>query len=716
MQFSGDKNQGVLDFSGIRRVPVILQAEIAECGLACLAMIVGYFGRQVDLATMRKKFSANLKGMNLQEMAEVADTLGVATRALKCSLEEVHKLKLPCIVHWNMNHFVVLTKVSKENLIVIDPANGRKQYSKREFSSHFTGIALEFTPTSAFKRKDERKKMKLSQLWSKSVGFKRSLVSLFALSFMIQILSLVSPYYIQWVVDEVLLSKDLALLKVLAMGFALVVLINTVVSAVRSWLVVRLSSQFNFHLGINLLRHLLKLPMSFFEARHVGDLISRFGSLAQIRERLTTGLVETAVDGVMSLTVLVVMLIYDVRLTAIVLAAISLYAALRLGLYRALHRATEDSIQASAREQSTFIESIRVIQTIKLFNRESQRQSLWLNQYTEVINADIRLGKLNISFESANRLLFGMENVVVVYISSLLVMGGALTVGMVLAFLAYKAQLMQRASSFLEQLIIFRMLRLHLDRLADIALEKEEEFQESTARLESVAGCLSLSGLSFSYTSSKFMLFDNLSLNIKAGEHIAIVGPSGSGKSTLMKLMLGLMRPTSGKILIDGVDITALGSKCYRSHIAAVMQEDTLLSGTVADNITLFDPEPNLLWMQKCAQIASIDNEVQQLSMGYNSLVGDMGNQFSGGQVQRLLLARALYKKPKVLFLDEATSHLDLANEARICGQLGKLTITRIVIAHRPETVKSAERVFKLESGRITEVSIDQIQDEQQQI
>ncbi|WP_051215761.1 peptidase domain-containing ABC transporter [Ferrimonas futtsuensis] len=695
-----------LDFTGIRRVPVILQAEVAECGLACLAMVASYFGRKVDLPAMRKRFRANLKGMNLQEMVEVANSLGLASRALKCPLEEIGKLKTPCVIHWDMNHFVVLSKASKAVVTIIDPATGRKQMKLNEFADHFTGIALELTPTSDFTRKDDRERMTLNQLWTKMVGFKRSLVSLLAMTLLIQLLSLLSPYYMQWVVDEVLLSRDSSLLKVLAIGFSLLVIINVVVSVVRSWLIVRLSAQFNFHLGVNLLHHLFRLPMSFFESRHIGDLVSRFGSLAQIRERLTTGLVETFVDGIMVLTVLIVMFVYDVRLTFIVLAAVCLYAILKLTLYRSLKRTTEESIRASAAEQSTFLESIRGIQTIKLFGRESQRQNLWQNQYAEVINADIRLGKLEISFDSVNKLLFGLENVVVVYVAALAVMDGVLSVGMVLAYMAYKQQLTQRASNFLEQLMIFRMLRLHIERISDIALAEEEKHREGTDTLDQAQGGLRIRGLEYGYEPSQPPLFEQLAFDVMPGEHVAIVGPSGSGKTTLMKLLLGLIEPNAGSIYLDGVEIRGLGNRRYRAEVAAVMQDDTLLTGSVADNITFFDPEPNMLWMQKCAQIASIHNEIQKLPMGYSSLVGDMGNQFSGGQVQRILLARALYKRPKILFLDEATSHLDLENEARILHEINGLTMTRIVISHRPETVKNVTRVLVIDSGCISAVDV----------
>ncbi len=705
-------------FKAMNTPPLILQSEVAECGLASMAMVASYYGHQLDMPAMRKRFSANLKGMNLQQLIELADSLGLASRALQCPIEEVHKLQIPCILHWDMNHFVVLTKVSGKvenskssaKFFINDPAVGKRVLTVEEFSKHFTGICLELTPTSKFEVKQEKAQMKLTQLWSSISGLKLGLIKLIGLSLVLQLFALMTPYYMQWVVDEVLISFDKPLLTVLAIGFALIAIISVVTNAVRSWLILRLSSLLNMQMGVNLLRHLLRLPMNYFESRHVGDIVSRFGSLAQIRERITTGFVETLVDGFMAITVLVMMSLYSLKLTALVLAAIALYTIVRLLLYRPLHQATEDLIQNSAKEQSNFLENIRGMQTIKLFGNESQRQGLWQNRYAEVINSEIRLGRLNISFESFNKLLFGLENVLVIYFAAHMVMANSLSVGMVLAFIAYKGQLTGRFANLIEQIIQFKMMRLHLDRIADIALTKQEANREGEAIFFSdennnVSGNLTLENICFSYSDEQAPILDNVNLTLNAGDSIAITGASGAGKTTLMKIMLGLLQPTSGKVLLDGKDITHLGLKNYRKHIAAVMQDDTLLSGSIADNISFFDPQPNYLKIEQCAHLAAIHEDISNMTMGYNSLVGDMGANLSGGQIQRLLLARALYQSPCVLFMDEATSHLDKNNEAKISEQIQHLPMTRVMIAHRQETINMADTVYQLVQGRLVNLS-----------
>jgi len=712
---STSSSEQLLIFSLGKSVPLILQSEVAECGLAAMAMVACFHGHQLDMPAIRKRFSANLTGMNLQQLIDVGDSLGLASRALQCPIDELHKLETPAILHWDMDHFVVLTKVSgtgeQAKYNINDPAMGKRTLNNEAFNKHFTGICLELTPTKDFEVKQEQERMRFSQLWSKMSGLKAGLVKLLALSLVLQLFALMSPYYMQWVVDEVLVSFDESLLLVLAMGFALITVIKVVTTAVRSWLVLRLSSLLNMQMGVNLLRHLLRLPINYFESRHIGDIVSRFGSLAQIRERITTGLVETVVDGVMAITVLVMMLLYSVKLTAVVLGAIAIYTLVRLALYRALHQATEEMIQHSAKEQSNFLENIRGMQTIKLFGNESQRQGIWQNRYAEVINSEIRLGRLQISFASLNQLLFGLENVLVIYFAANLVMSGGITVGMVLAFIAYKDQLTSRFANLIEQIIQFKMMRLHLDRIADIALTPIEENREGNTHFYHSAGGegtptgqLTLEDICFSYGEGEKNILNKVNLVLNAGDSIAITGPSGCGKTTLMKVMLGLLHPTSGKVLLDGKDITQLGLKKYRNHIAAVMQNDTLLAGSIAENISFFDPQPNYLQIEKCAQFAAIHDDINQMVMGYNSLVGDMGSNLSGGQLQRLLLARALYQSPCVLFMDEATSHLDKDNEAKISEQIQNLPMTRIMIAHRQETISKAEQVYVLDNGELINI------------
>ncbi|UIP28076.1 peptidase domain-containing ABC transporter [Photobacterium sp. TLY01] len=694
---SYDPQLSLLSYSGKKRVPMVMQAEVAECGLACLAMIASYHGFQINIPPLRQRMALDDSGMNLKQMMMLAGDLQLAGRALKCDLEEIDQLQLPCILHWDLQHFVVLTGVSKKAVTINDPAHGKRKFSIAEFSQHFTGIALELTPTAEFQKKDERAVMKMRQLWRKITGLKRSLATLLSLSLVYQCTALLSPYYMQWVIDSVLLSKDTALLLVLACGFTLLLIFQSGLSAFRSWLVLRLSSAMSLQMGANLFHHLLRLPLHYFEKRHVGDIVSRFGALSAIRETLTTGLVEAVIDGVMAVVVLVMMFLYSPLLATVVLGIVLFSFLIQLAFYYPNRRITEENIMAEAKEDTAFLESIRAIQTIKLFGQESNRQNLWLNHYAEVINTNIRLGKLSIAENTLNTVLLGIESILVIYFGALIVIDGNLTVGMLIAFIAYKGQFTSSMAGLIDHVLNFKLLSLHLERLSDITLQEKEPVGYSTPLPKSAfRGGIRLENISFRYADTSDAVLTDVCMEIAPGESVAIVGASGCGKTTLLKIILGLLKPTSGRIYLDGIDMNDIPLSEYRRYFGSVMQNDMLLSGTVTENITLFESNYDENRVRECCRMACIRDEIEALPMGYHALVGDMGNSFSGGQLQRLFLARALYQSPKILCLDESTSHLDKSNEHWINDNIKTLTMTRIMIAHRAETISTADRVIQL--------------------
>ena len=428
----------------------------------------------------------------------------------------------------------------------------------------------------------------------------------------------------------------------------------------------------------------------------MGDVVSRFGSLQYIRQLITTGITETIIDGLMAIITIVLMFLYSVKLTIVVLIAVSIYALLRIIMFRPLRVISEQEIKAKAEESSYFMETIRGIQTIKLFVSEAKREGQWQNHYVNAMNHNIRLGNYQLSFSVFNRFIFGLENIIVIYLAAHLVIQGGFSTGMLFAFFAYKLQFMDRMANLIEKLIQFKMLGLHLERLADIAYTDKEQLQNNRLFKHNIKGKITIKNLSFQYSDTTPIVINDLNLQIKAGESVAITGPSGCGKSTLLKLMLGLAKPQQGKILIDNISLEHLGHENYRQQIAAVMQNDELLSGTVTENITFFDTTIDMEYVIYCAKLTAIHSDINKMPMGYDSLIGDMGSSLSGGQKQRIILARALYKKPKILFMDEATSHLDSKLEFNISEAIKHLKITRIIIAHRKETIDSAEREIKL--------------------
>ncbi len=695
--------EALLNFAGGQQLPVIIQTEIAECGLACLAMICGFYGHETDLISLRRKFAISSHGASLKFIMDIAPKLHLAPRAVRCEPHDLPQLSLPCILHWGMNHFVVLKKITGQDFIIHDPAVGERKISGKEFNQQFTGVALELLPTSDFKKEDDTHNLKLSDFWSKIAGLKRSIVQVVLLSFLLQLFALANPFYMQTVVDDVLLRLDTNLLMVLALGFGLLLIIQLATSALREYVILYLSNRMGIQMSANLFRHLIRLPIDYFSKRHMGDIVSRFGSIGAIRKALTATLVTAVVDGVMALLTLLAMFLYDIKLTLIVLLVVALYALLRWTTYKPFRRLSEESIIASAKESSHFMESVRAIQTIKLFQRENDRQQQWQHKLASSMNKGIEISKWNIGYSTLNGLLFGVENLVVIYFAATAVMGNIISLGMLYAFMAYKGRFVSSMDSLITQWMEFKMLNLHFNRLADVVLTEPEKIDEQEqfsidelmqSSQHTLIGKVEVKNLGYRYSEQEPWIFRNLNFVIHPQETVAITGASGCGKTTLMKCLMGLIEPTEGQILIDDIPLSQL--KSYRSQIAAVMQEDQLMSGDIADNITCFDSSIDMQRVMDCAHLACIHHDIEKMPMKYNTLVGDMGSSLSGGQKQRVILARAFYRQPKILFMDEATSHLDVGNEAAVNSNIQHLPITRILIAHRPETVASAGRQINL--------------------
>jgi ATP-binding cassette subfamily B protein RaxB len=696
-----------LRFNSNKRLPIIHQTEAAECGLACLAMVTHFHGLKIDLNKLRREFPVTLKGIDLEGLMDTADRLDLSSRALRLELEEMDQLRCPAILHWDLNHFVVLKRVRDRYVIIHDPAVGIRKLTINEVSKHFSGIALELQPTKEFTPKNIEQRLRLTDLWSSISGLKRTFIHVLLLSLLLQLFVIVSPFYMQTVIDEVIISQDKNLLLLLALGFLAVKVIQVGIEAMRGLIITYVGAQMNVQIATNLFRHALRLPLAYFEKRHIGDIVSRFGSLDEIKQMLTTELVEAIVDGVMVIGTLIMMIIYSPILALIVFSVVLIYLGIRLTMYRRLRQLTEEGIVAKANVDTNFMETVRAMQTVKLFGKEAQRQAVWQNHFTDSINTVIRLGKFEVAYQSLNRLIYGIENVAVIYFAAIMVMGGNLTVGMVFAFMSYKQQFAEKSTSLIDKLIQFRMIGLHLERIADIALTKEENDEVKMKTAPEIEGKLELRKIGFRFVANEPLLFGGLKMTIKQGESLCLIGSSGCGKTTLMKIMLGLLEPSEGKVLIDGVDINTFGKRNYRRQIASVMQDDQLLSGSIADNICFFEPNFDLQLVVECAQLAAIHSEVMAMPMGYSSLIGDMGTTLSGGQKQRILLARALYRRPRILFLDEATSHLNTRLERTISTNIAALKITRVIIAHRPETIASADRIMLLKRGRIIPLNLN---------
>jgi ATP-binding cassette subfamily B protein RaxB len=697
----------VLGFARHRSLKLVRQSEVTDCGLACIAMVADHHGLAIDLGTLRRRFGVSSRGAALKTLMSVADRLGLMTRAVRLPLEAIGELQLPAILHWDMNHFVVVERTAGSRALIHNPATRSAWMNMSEISRHFTGIAVEVSPADDFTPADIRQKLRLRDLWSRMRGVKRAVIQTVVLTLVMQAFVVASPYYMQLAIDQALPAMDANLMTVLAFGFALFTLINVAASVLRSFVLLSAGMSLSYGVGANLARRLFRLPIAWFERRHVGDILLRFQSIHPIQRTLTQGTIAALLDGFLAIFTLGMMFLYSPLLAIIGLTAFGGYAAVRAITFPLQRSAEEETIVANGREQSVMIESVRGMTTLRLFNRESSRHARWLTTLADATNATANLARIGIWQQALHTLIFGLEVVISAWIAVTLVMAGGFTVGMVFAYLAYKTLFLTRSASLIDELVSYRMLALHLERLSDIALSQEDRsFIAPAVPRRELQGRLELSGVCFRYGPADPFVLDGVNLIVEPGEHVAITGKSGRGKTTLVKVILGILEPNAGDILIDGVSLAQFGIRNFQDQVAAVLQDDNLFAGSLSDNIALFDDSPDQDQVVEAAKLAAIHDDICNMPMGYNSRVGDMGSALSGGQKQRVLLARALYRRPKLLVMDEGTAHLDAATERRVNSAIANLGITRIVIAHREETISAADTVYSASEGKIIKVRI----------
>lgn len=682
------------------------QSEAGECGLACISMIASHYGLNVSLSMLRRAFSVTVRGATVKTLIDIADALGLSARPMRSDLRSVLKLELPALIHWDLNHFVVLTGVKgwsqRRRYEIADPGSGLRTLSEAEFSKHFTGIVVELVPNARFARGGRKEKFEITQLWSRVTGLVPSLGKGFTLSLLIQAIALTTPLFLQLAMDKVVPSHDLDLALVLAIAFGALLTLNCTATWLRSNLASNISHTINFQTAANLFHHTVFLPISWFQKRHLGDIVSRFSSLQPIADLFSRGLISAAVDGLLGLLTLVLLLIYSLKLACITVCAAVVYSLVKLAMYQSSKLNNGSILSAAARENSLFIETIRGIETIKLFGQEKNRQRLWQLRKTEVVDGSQKVARLSAGFEVVSIAVLGMEQILFMYFSCSLVMSGEMTFGMIFAYLAYKSHFLGATTRFVEQLTNYKLLDVHLDRLAELAFatpEKDDAVNVDANQPNEI----SIDSVSFRYGDDSPYILRNSSLQIERGKTTAIVGLSGGGKTTLLKIASGLLCPESGSVKIDGVNIDQFGRRRYRSLLGVVSQDDVLFAGSIAENISFFDVEIDHDWLVECCCAAAIHDDVMRMPLRYETSVGDMGSTLSGGQKQRVLLARALYRKPSLLIMDEGTAHLDVETEEKVSKSIRSLGMSRLIVAHRPETINSADKVYVLHNAHLTE-------------
>lgn len=685
---------GLRFFSGI---PVIHQAESSECGIASLAMVCSHFGKNISMLDLRRRFHPSTRGATLAHIKQVAQQLGLNSRALSLDIDELTQLKTPCILHWNFNHFVVLVKIRKNQLTIHDPARGRVTLTYGEVSKFFTGVALELWPGNSFAQVKKIKKIDLTVFISGVEGIKKAIIKIFCLSLVIEAITLLLPIGTQIVLDHVIPSFDSGLLELICLSLFLLILLRTTLGMIRTWSSLVMSTLIEIQWKSGLFAHLLNLPLAFFERRRLGDIQSRFNSLDDLRNNFTTNVVGAIMDLILVLGVSGMLWLYGGTLFFLVAGFSLVYIVIRVSSYNYYRQLSEETMVSQARVNSYFVETLYGIVTVKTQDMVDNRTNSLTNLLIEKVNTGIKLKKMDMLFSGINTFVSTCEQVIILWLGASMVLDNKLTIGMFIAFSSFREQFSDRIASLINALLQLKMMSLHNERISDIALNeveaKKKDFDYNT-QMQPLS--LVATDISYRYDAFSKFLFENVHLSIREGECIAIIGPSGSGKTTFLKILMGLFSPTEGVVKINGNDIASIGVNNYRKMVACVMQEDKIFAGTIRENICGFAEENDSEWMERCAQISYIHDDIMALPMGYETLLGELGEGMSGGQKQRIFIARAIYRKPGILFMDEATSHLDSDCETLVSNAIKKMKITRVIVAHRETTISSADRVVDL--------------------
>jgi ABC-type bacteriocin/lantibiotic exporter with double-glycine peptidase domain len=687
-----------------RRVPVLLQLNAVECGAACLAMILSYFGRATRVAQVRDQLSVGRDGASALALAGAARTMGLRVKAFSVEPASFARVPLPAIVHWEFNHFLVVERWSAGHVEVVDPAVGRRRLSQEEFSAGFTGVVLVAEPGVHF----ERRQTEGGTGWRAYIGhyaqhLRGAMVAVIAASVLLQILGLALPLFTRTLFDNVLPYQATDLVAVFGLGAALLLLSQTVTSYVRSVLLLRLGARLDGHIMLGFFEHLLALPFRFFEQRAAGDLLMRLGSNVVIRETLTNQTLAMALDGLLVTGYLVFLFTQEASLAALVLVAGVLQVGVLLLARPRSQEVLQRELTAQALAQSYLVEALSGIATLKASGGEGRALERWTDLLVQQLNVTARRSHLSAVVDTCLLVLRLGSPLLLLWVGALRVLDGSLSLGTLLAVNLLGAMVLTSLGSLVSSGQQLQLVGVYLDRLADV-LEAEPE-QEVSAGLANarLAGRIELRNVGFRYAADSPWVFRNASLVIEPGQKVALVGRTGAGKSTLIKLLLGLYRPTEGEILYDDRPLEDWHHRALRRQFGVVLQEPFLFNGSVRQSISFNAPELPLERLVEAARVAAIDAEIELWPMGYETPVGEGGRAVSGGQRQRLSIARAVAHRPAVLVLDEATSHLDMRTEALIDANLGRLACTRIVAAHRLSTVANADEIVVLEEGRIVE-------------
>lgn len=682
-----------------RRVRYIPQLEMAECGAASLAMVLDYHGCSLPLVEVRTACAVARDGSSAARILRAAREYGLEARGLKLEPADLGKLPLPAILHWDFNHFVVLERVTKRGAVLVDPAQGRTRVSAQALGESFTGVALAFAPTDKLAKR-RRRSGSLARYLGVLASEKPALSYVAVSALLLEVLGIAAPAATQVVIDHVIEPHHDRWMLVVAVTLLTCLVVRHALEWLRDRALVGLQTALDLTLVSEFVGHLMQLPLSFFEHRSTGDLMQRVEANTELRN-LSAALALSGLDALMLLAYAALMLAYDAGLGALVLT-VSLARLLLVQLMRhSLRQGAANMLSLSGREHSAKIEALSAPEMMRALGAETLLFTRYSARMSERLNAELELKNTSGTLTACMTVFDGAATALVIWLGGREVLEGRMAIGVFAGFLTLQGLVDKPLTALFHCIDRYLFAQGILARIDDV-LETAREPQGQVV-LPAPRGELVFENVSFRHGPSSPFLFEGLSFRVAPGEKVAIVGRSGQGKSTLMKLLLGVLSPTSGRILIDGVELSQLDRQALAEHMGVVTQEPFLLDDTVEANLRLRVPDATHDELEEAARIACVDDVITGLAQGYATYLGSKGVRLSGGQKQRLAIARAVVRRPRLLLLDEATSSLDLDTEAAVHARLGTLGATRLLIAHRLATVEDADRILVLDGGAIVQ-------------
>lgn len=683
------------------RIAIVQQMQTADCAAACLTMVLRAWGRHESLMSVRERLGRGTGGVSSLQILRAGESFGLRGRVIRMELDDLDGLAPGAILHWDMNHFVVLEKVGRTSMNIVDPGWGRRRVDRDEVNRRFTGVAILFRPTEAFEVRSPGRP-RIHDYLRKILAHSRSLGQVVLLAFLLQGAALALPLLTGMLVDIVIPDQNIDLLRIILIGIAFVGLFAFVSTVIRSLLLLHIRTRLDLTLTTDFAEHLMRLPFSFFQARQTGDLMMRLGSNAVIRGALTSALLSGALDGLMVTTYLLLLFFVHWGFGLAVLGLGALRAAIFLATRRRYQELMTESLRAQADSSSYQVQMLGGIEVLKSFGIEKNALDRWSRLFIDVMNLSIRQGRLEAIVEAALAAVGLWSPLLLLGYGAWLTLQGHLSLGTMLALSSLAAGFLGPLSNLVSIGLQLQTLSSYLDRVEDV-LAEDPERHEPVSVAPRLSGEIRLQAASYRHTPSSPWVLRDVSARVPAGGRVAIVGRSGSGKSTMARLIVQLYVPTSGALYFDDLDATTMDLTSVRRQIGYVPQSMFLFSGSVRENIALTRPDATLDEVELAARRAEIHEDILAMPLGYDTPLSEGDGAVAGGQRQRLALARALIANPRILILDEATSHLDVATESRILGNLAELDLTLIMIAHRLSSIRNADLILVLDHGALVE-------------